>query len=175
MSLTPFQVVIGTSITPKQPFAQLYQHVRQRDPKLGEAIDRLAAPLSTTDNLANPLQGIEFIFAAATPGAKTNWANVMSNVPTDMTMYFPLIAYGNVTTSSSSDVEIDIQVSHNGGANFVTLLNAPLVIPAGDLVMKAPITTFTQGAYLRNLDLVYAELTSGSFSGGTITMELLFQ
>ena len=171
----PYQTVTGVAIVPKQPFAHLYQHIRQRDPKLAETIERLATPNSLSNNLTNPLQGIEFIFPSPAPGDTTNWANVLSNVPTDTSMYFPVIAYANVSSPSSTDVTIDIQVSHNGGVNFITLLNSPLVIPATTNIMVSPTVTFAQGAYLRNLDLVYAQLTSAAFDGNNITIEILFQ
>ena len=171
----PFQVATGASIVPKQPFAHLYQHIRQRDPKLAETLERLAQPASLQNNLANPLQGIEFIFPNPSPGDTTNWANILSNVPTDMSMYFPVIAYANVAGASSTDVELDIQVSHDGGAHFISVLTAPIIIPASSNVVKEPITTFAQGAYFRNLDLVYGQLTSLAFDGFNITMEILFQ
>ena len=86
-----------------------------------------------------------------------------------------MISYANVTASSSTDIELDIQISHNGGANFISLLDAPVIIPATTLICKGPTITFAQGAYLRNFDLVYATLTSAAFDGGSITLELLFQ
>jgi len=171
----PFKVVVGTQVVPQQPFAHLYQHIRQRDPKLSETLDRLSQPASIQNNLSNPIQGIEFIFTSPSPGDKTNWANVLSNVPTDMSMYFPIIAYANVVSASATDVWVDIQVSHNGGVNFISLLNSPLIIPATLNIMTSPAVTFAQGAYLRNLDLVYAQLTSAAFTGGGITAEILFQ
>src|ERR1017187_6575398 len=137
----PFQVVTGSAIVPPQPFAHLYQHIRQRDPKLAETIDRLAQPATLQNNLSNPLQGIEFIFLTPTSGATTNWANVLSNDPTDMSMYFPLIAYANVAVGAAADITLDIQVSHDGGNNFISLLNSPLIIPAGALIMTSPIIT----------------------------------
>jgi hypothetical protein len=172
---TPFQVVVGSNIIPQAPFAALYQHVAQKDPKLHETLDRLAQPANISNNLSNPLQGIEFIFPSPEPGAVTNWANVLSNVPTDTTMYFPVIAYANIVSPSSTDVELDIQVSHDGGLNFISILNSPLIIPASANIMKSPTITFAQGAYFRNLDLVYGQLTSSDFDGDNITMEILFQ
>jgi hypothetical protein len=174
-STKPFQVVTGSNIVPQQPFAHLYQHIRQRDPKLAETIDRLAQPAALNNNLSNPLQGIEFVFLDPLPSDKTNWVNVLSNVATDESLYYPLIAYANVTASSSTDIELDIQISHDGGLNFISILANLIIIPAGDLIMTKPLITFTQGAYLRNLDLVYAQLTSSAFDGGSITLELLFQ
>jgi hypothetical protein len=175
MQTVPFQVVTGSAIVPQQPFASLYQHIRQKDPKLAETLDKLAAPAQLNNNLSNPLQGIEFIFSSPSPGDMTNWANVVSNVPTDMSMYFPVIAYANIVSPSSTDVELDIQVSHNGGVNFISILNSPLIIPATKNIMISPAITFAPGSYLRNLDLVYAKLTSADFDGANITAEILFQ
>jgi hypothetical protein len=171
----PFQIVTGTQIVPQAPFASLYQHISQKDPKLHETLDRLAMPAQVSNNLSNPLQGIEFIFPLPSSGDITNWANILSNVPTDTTMYFPVIAYANIISPSSTDVELDIQVSHTGGSSFISVLNSPLIIPAGANIMTSPTITFAQGAYFRNLDLVYAQLTSEAFDGAMITAEILFQ
>lgn len=172
----PFKVVTGTKIIPKQPFAYLFQHIIQRDPKLHETLQNLSEPTNTTDNLSNPLQSFTFIMPLPSPGDKTdNYGMVMSNVPTDMSMYFLISLDGNLVTASSTDVEIDIQVSHNGGINFISLLAQPFIISAGDLIPTSPTIAFAQGAYLRNRDLVYGQLTSSSFDGAGLTFELLFQ
>lgn len=172
----PFQVVVGTEIVPQQPFAHLYQHIRQRDPKLSETLDRLSQPANIQSNLSNPLQCFTFILPSPSPGDKTaNYAEVMSNVPNDMNMYFPISLDGNVVTPSSTDIQIDIQISHDGGVNFISLLAAPFIIGAGNLIPTSPTVTFAQGAYLRNRDIVYGQLTSGAFTGSGLTFELLFQ
>jgi hypothetical protein len=171
----PFQVVTGVAIVPKQPFGQLYQHIKQRDPKLSETLDKLAQPASLQNNLTNPLQIITFGLGDPSTGDTTPRAQVMSNVPTDQSMYFPLCLYGNVAESSSTDVQLDIQISHNSGVNYISLLNAPFVIPSGALVPVDEIITFAPGAYLRNLDLVYMEFLSGAFTGQSINVSLLFQ
>ena len=172
----PFQVVIATQVVPKQPFANLYQHIRQRDPKLAETIDSLAVPPNLQSNLVNPLQCFTAIFSAAIPGATTNWGNVLSNVPTDKSLYLPILAYANVDVPSSTDVIIDIQVSHDESAHFFSILNPPglITIPAGQN-FSLQIVSFVKGAYLRNLDLVYFQMTSAAFDGGNITGNLLFQ
>jgi hypothetical protein len=170
----PFQVVTGVSITPKQPFSSLYQHITQRDPKLHETLDRLAQPADLTNNLSNPLQALNFVFLKPMPSSKTNWANIVSNVPTDQSMYFPVLLIANVDAVSSTDIIVDIQISHIDGVSFITILNAPIKIPAGSLG-PIQVLNFAQGAYLRNLDFVFAELTSVAFDGGNITVTLLFQ
>jgi len=177
----PFQVATGAAITPVAPFAHLYQHIRQRDPKLAETLDRLAAPASITNNLSNPIQALTAKFPAPSPGDTTDYANVLSNVPTDTTMYFPIIAYANIVTSSSTDVQVDILISHYDFVNntnplqFASILNGPLVIPATTNTLVSPIFNFGPNAYLMNLDIVYFQLISAAFDGALLTAELLFQ
>lgn len=170
---TPFKIVTGVAVIPQQPFEHLYQHVRQRDPKLGETLERLSAPTQLNNNLSNPLQCFTFILPSG--GSTANWGEVMSNVPTDESMYFPISLDGNIITPSSTDVEIDIQVSHDGGANFISLLANPFIIPASAHIPPQPMISFAVGAYLRNRDLVSGAVTSGSFDGAGLTFELLFQ
>jgi hypothetical protein len=173
--ITPFQVVTGVAVVPQAPFGQLYQHVKQRDPKLSETLDKLAQPANVQPNLTNPLQMITFGLGNPSTGDTTPRAQVLSNVPTDQTMYFPLCLYGNVATPSSTDIELDIQISHNSGVNYTTLLASNFIIPAGELVPTVEIITFAEGAYLRNLDLVYMEFLSSTFDGLSINVSILFQ
>ena len=171
---TPFKVVTGTKITPKQPFAHLYQHVRQRDPKLAETIDKLAQPESLSSNLANPLQVLTFRMSSPSEGDATPWPSVMSNVPTDTTQYLPLVAYATVRVLSTVDVTVDIQVSHDGGNNFTSIFNAGLTIPAGSHVSQQ-IVSFAPGAYFRNLDIVQGVCLTSGFNGTDIEWQVLFQ
>ena len=170
----PFQIVTGANITPKQPFAHLYQHVRQRDPKLAETIDKLAQPQSLSSNLANPLQLLTFRMSSPSEGDVTPWPSIMSNVPTDTTLYYPLVAYGTVRVLSSVDVTVDTQVSHDGGNNFVSIFNDGLIIPAGSHVSKQ-IVSFAPGAYFRNLDIVQGVCLTPGFNGTDIEWQVLFQ
>jgi hypothetical protein len=172
---TPFQVVTGVAVVPQAPFGSLYQHVKQRDPKLSETLDKLSQPANVQPNLTNPLQILTFGLGNPSTGDTTPRAQVLSNVPTDQTMYFPLCLYGNVAASSSTDIELDILVSHNNGVNYITLLTSNFIIPAGDLVPATEIITFAEGAYLRNLDLVYMEFLSSAFDGQSINVSLMFQ
>jgi len=172
----PFKVVTGVEVVPKQPFEHLYTHTKQRDPRMYETINRLAEPTNLNPNLSNPLQCFTFIMLAPAAGDRTgNNGEVMSNVPTDMSIYYPISLDGNIVTPSSTDVEIDIQISHDGGNNFVSLLEQNFIIPAGSLIPTQPTVTFAKGAYLRNRDLVYGQLVSLAFDGAGITYELLFQ
>ena len=175
MQTQPYKVVTGVAITPQQPFEHLYTHVKQRDPKLYETISRLSTPANLTPNLSNPLQAITFVLSLPAPGDKTNRVTVMSNLSTDESMYFPVSLDGNLVLASSTDVNLDIQVSHDSGANFISLLAQVFTIPAGSLVPINPTISFAKGAYLRNRDLVYGQLTSSSFNGSEITYTLLFQ
>lgn len=167
----PFQIVTGASITPKQPFAYLYQHVRQKDPKLAETLDNLAQPASLSSNLSNPLQCLTAIL---TISGQSNWSNIVSNVPNDETNYFPVIAVANVDSSYGSDITIDIQVSHDGGNTFTTILNSLITIPSGQ-TGPIQVLTFAEGSYFKNLDLVVAINDTSDYSGGAITVNLLFQ
>jgi len=172
---TPFKVVTGTEILPKQPFNSLYQHVIQRDPKLHETLDRLAEPPNLTSNLANPLQVLTFGLGNPATNDTTPWVTVLSNDPTDITQYFLLALTGSVRVTSSTDIKLDIQVSHNFGVNFISLLNSNFVISAGNHVPVNEIITFADGAYLRNLDLVYMKFISAAFNGADINVSLMFQ
>jgi hypothetical protein len=172
----PFQVVTGTAIIQKQPFGQLYQHIKQRDPKLHETLDALAKPPQLSSNLSNPLQVLTFGLGSPATGDTTPWATVLSNVPDDQSTYMPLILMGSVRVPSSTDISLDFQVSHDQGANFVSILNSPFIIPATQNVPgPLGLITFAPGTYFRNLDLAYMQFLSAAFDGADINCSLMFQ
>lgn len=172
---TPFKVVTGVAVIPQQPFAHLYQHVRQRDPRLAETLERLSAPTNIQNNLSNPLQMLTFGLSSPVTLDTTPWATILSNVSTDETNYFPLIINGSVRLVSTTDVQLDFKVSHDNGTNFVSLLNSPFIIPATTNVPVGNLVGFAPGSYLRNHDRVYMQLLSAAFDGADINCDLMFQ
>lgn len=172
---TPFQVVTGTEIKPKQPIAHLYQHIRQRDPKLVETLDALSKPASLESNLANPLQVLTFGLANPVTNDQSPWIRILSDAIDDKTLYFPILINGVVRLVSSTDVELDFLVSHDGGSNFISLLVNPFVIPSGQHIPVDDSVVFAQGSYLRNKDIAYMQFLSAAFDGTDINCDLMFQ
>lgn len=178
--ITPFKVVTGISTVKKQPFAQLYQHIKQRDPKLSETLDRLAVPEQVDSSLSNPLQSIQILMQKPMLFDFTNSVPIVSNLITDQTNYFPVVAVMIADIPTSGDSTLDIQVSHDSGVSYASIFPAGITCPGGS---KGPsiTTSFTQGTYFKNLDFVRAQLLASTFDvdgridGFNLTCILLIQ